>query len=159
MLFLVGNTIALADVPEDDSGVLGATMNTVQQISTALGASILVTVAASSESRYVHSHGPTSGIQALTHGDHVAFVVGAALTLAIGVAGAILVPRLRRGAVTAPALTGTPRPAVQAPTPSPPQRVAEPAPRSGLVRGVAWAITLWVACASAARGAVAGRDP
>jgi MFS family permease len=95
VLFLAGNTIALADAPADDSGVVGATINTVQQVSAALGASILATVAASTERHYLLQHGPASLPQALTHGDRVAFLVGGALTLAIGVACTLTMPATR----------------------------------------------------------------
>lgn len=135
-LFLIGNTLALADAPADDSGVLGATVNTFQQVSAALGASILATVAASAEGHYLASHGPASLPQAITHGDHAAFIVGAALTLALGLACTLLIPRRRRAAVAAG----------RAPMPSALPRLA-PA-----TRAVAWAITFGVAVTSATRG-------
>jgi EmrB/QacA subfamily drug resistance transporter len=95
-LYLTGNTIALADVPDDDSGLVGAMINTFQQVSAALGAAILATVAASSESHYVARHGPRSIALAITHGDRVAFLIGGGLMIAIGIACTLTAPPTRR---------------------------------------------------------------
>jgi MFS family permease len=137
--YLIGNTIALADTPPDDAGVLGATINTFQQVSTALGASILATVAASVESHYLAAHGPRSLPQAVTHGDHRAFIVGAVMTAVLGIGGMLLMPGRGRAPAEAPA-PGPVRPAPVSATPAATPRL------------IAWAITLGVVLAIAARG-------
>jgi EmrB/QacA subfamily drug resistance transporter len=126
-MFLVANTLALADTPPDDAGVLSATINAIQQISTALGASILATVAASSETRYVDAHGPRSLPVAVVHGDHVAFLVGAAVVVSLGVACVILAPSGRR---------------VEA---------KQPTTHAAGARAIAWAITIGVGLAMVTR--------
>jgi len=104
VMFLAGNSMALTDVPTDDSGVVGAAVNAIQQIAGALATAVLATVAASGESHYLASHGNGSVPAAITHGDHVAVVVVAALYVLVGVICAAVAPSERLKPVAASTL-------------------------------------------------------
>jgi EmrB/QacA subfamily drug resistance transporter len=91
VLFVTANTLALSGIPDDDSGLASAVINTMQQVGAAVGVAILSSVASQASADYLLGHGPASAPQALVHGNNRAFVIGAALMLAVGIIAAWLV--------------------------------------------------------------------
>ena len=89
--FTALSSTALTNVPERDSGVASAMVNTTQQVGASLGAALLNTIAATATATYIASHGPRLAANAVVHGFSVALGVGAAVVAAGAVASAVLV--------------------------------------------------------------------
>ena len=85
------SSTALTKVREQDSGVASAMVNTTTQVGASLGAALLNTVAATATANYLASHGPRLAANATVHGFTVAFLVGAIIVAAGGIASAVLV--------------------------------------------------------------------
>ena len=91
---------ALIGVADHDAGVASALVNTTQQIGGSLGTALLVTVATTATTNYLHSHAtPGANMQALTahgavHGYTTAFWWSAAiLAVAAAVVGLLIKAR------------------------------------------------------------------
>lgn len=90
MLFVTGNALALSDLPDDDTALTGAVLNTVQQVGAAIGVAVLSSIATRSSTTYLHQHGPAALPQAIVHGNQRAFALGALIMLAAGLLAALL---------------------------------------------------------------------
>jgi EmrB/QacA subfamily drug resistance transporter len=123
MIFAPAINTATAGVPQEDSGVASALVNTMQQVGGSIGISILSTIAASATTSYLVAHhtGAQAAAVAATHGYTLAFTISAAL-LGLGAILAILMlPSRRRLAELseAAALTLAPQPEAAAPASAP----------------------------------------
>jgi EmrB/QacA subfamily drug resistance transporter len=85
------SSTALIKVPERDSGIASAMVNTNTQVGASLGAALLNTVAATATAHYIASHGPRLELNGVVHGYTVAFAVGAIIVAAGAIVSAVLV--------------------------------------------------------------------
>ena len=91
VMFVAGNAISLAGVPDRDTGLASALINTMQQVGAALGVAILSTVASNATSDYVAENGPGSLPEGIVYGNDLAFALGAILLLGTGLVAALLI--------------------------------------------------------------------
>ncbi len=91
MIFAPAINTATAGVPQQDSGVASALVNTMQQVGGSIGVSILSTIGATATTSYLLAHhtGPQAAAIAATHGYTLTFTISAAL-LGLGAILAIL---------------------------------------------------------------------
>ncbi|UJA21978.1 MFS transporter [Thermoleophilia bacterium SCSIO 60948] len=96
-IFAPGFQTATANVPQYDSGVASAMINTMQQVGGSLGTALLSSIFASAVTSYVASNPPSAGLEAAAtvHGYTVAFWVGAGMFLLAATAVFVLIKPTR----------------------------------------------------------------
>jgi hypothetical protein len=70
---------ATAGVQPQDAGVAAALVSTMQQVGGSIGTAVLSTLVATSTANYLSDHGAGAAAAAATHGDVLAFTIGAGL--------------------------------------------------------------------------------
>jgi EmrB/QacA subfamily drug resistance transporter len=127
MIFAPAINTATAGVPQKDSGVASALVNTMQQVGGSIGVSILSTIAGSATTSYLLAHhsGPpaAAAAAAATHGYTLAFTISAGLLGLGAILAVLMLPSRQRLAELgeAAALIAPPQPAATGaePTPTP----------------------------------------
>jgi EmrB/QacA subfamily drug resistance transporter len=90
------SSTALMRVPDHDSGVASALVNTTQQIGGSLGTALLNTLAATATATYIAAHGRAFAQAGVVHGFSVAFALGSGLLLLAAIVCAVFVTGARR---------------------------------------------------------------